>query len=59
MKELTIAVLLYRCGDRSGQAEAVLQQYTRDLHGHFARYAAQTLDTAASSRHARKAARRK
>ena len=50
MKELTIAALLYRCGDRNGQAEAVLNQYARDLHGHFARYAAQTLTGCAGPR---------
>ncbi len=43
MKELTIAALLYRCGDRNGLAESVLKRYAQDLHGHFARYAAQTL----------------
>lgn len=43
MKELTTAALLYRCGDRNGLAESVLKRYAQDLHGHFARYAAQTL----------------
>jgi hypothetical protein len=50
MKELTIAALLYRCGDRNGLAEAVLRQYTRDIHGHFARYAAETLGSRGTPR---------
>jgi predicted AAA+ superfamily ATPase len=50
MKELTIAALLYRCGDRNGRAAAVLRQYARDLHGHFARYAAQTLASRGETR---------
>ena len=50
MKELTIAVLLYRSGDRQGLAASVLRQYARDIHGHFARYAAQTLDARVSGR---------
>ena len=44
MKELMVAALLFRCGDRGGRAEAVLQQYARDIHGHFARYASGTLN---------------
>lgn len=48
LKELIIAALLYRCGDRNGLAEAVLHQYARDLHGHFASYATQTLDRRAT-----------
>jgi hypothetical protein len=42
-KELIIAAMLYRCGDRHGMARATLEQYARDVHGHFARYAQQTL----------------
>jgi hypothetical protein len=43
-KELIVAAMLYRCGDCDGIAKATLQQYTRDVHGHFARYAQRTLD---------------
>ncbi len=43
-RELTVAAMLYRCGDRDGTAEAILRRYAQDLHGHFARYAQQTLD---------------
>jgi len=42
-KELIIAAMLYRCGDRDGLAKATLEQYAQDVHGHFARYAQQTL----------------
>ena len=44
-KELIVAAMLYRCGDRDGKAETVLKQYARDLHGHFARYARWILDS--------------
>ena len=43
-KELIIAAMLYRCGDRDGMAKATLEQYANDVHGHFARYARQALD---------------
>ena len=38
-KELIVAAMLYRCGDRNGHAEKILSHYARDIHGHFARYA--------------------
>ena len=38
-KELIIATLLYRHGDYEGRGQAILEQYTKDIHGHFARYA--------------------
>ena len=38
-KELVTAAMLYRCGDRDGMAQKILEQYTTDLHGHFAGYA--------------------
>jgi len=43
-RELIVAAMLHRCGDRDGIAQAVLQQYATDLHGHFASYARRTLD---------------
>ena len=43
-KELTVAALLYRCGDRAGKAEAVLNQYAENIHGHFASYARRVLN---------------
>jgi hypothetical protein len=42
-KELIIAAMLYRSGDGEGAAKATLQQYAKDVHGHFARYAQQAL----------------
>ncbi len=44
-KEMIIVAMLYRCGDRDGVAEAILNQYAKDIHGHFARYARWTLDS--------------
>ena len=42
-KELIVAAMLYRCGDMDGMAKAILESYTNDIHGHFARYARQVL----------------
>jgi len=42
-KELIVATLLYRCGDRDGTAATILKRYAQDVHGHFARYAQQVL----------------
>jgi len=38
-RELITAALLHRCGDRTGKAKTVLEQYADDINGHFARYA--------------------
>jgi hypothetical protein len=38
-KELVVAAMLHRNGDPDGRAAAILEQYARDVHGHFARYA--------------------
>ena len=38
-RELIVAAMLYRCGDKDGMAEAILRLYAKDLHGHFASYA--------------------
>ena len=43
-KELIVATLLYRCGDRAGKAETTLNQYAESIHGHFARYARWVLE---------------
>ena len=43
-KELIVAAMLYRCGDRNGKAQMILKRYARDIHGHFARYARWILD---------------
>jgi len=42
-KELIVAAMLYRCGDIDGKAKGILETYANDVHGHFARYAQQTL----------------
>jgi hypothetical protein len=42
-KELIIAAMLYRCGDRNGMATGILKQYSQNVHGHFARYAQRAL----------------
>jgi flavin-dependent dehydrogenase len=42
-KELIVAAMLYRCGDRNSTGSAILEQYTYDVHGHFARYARRAL----------------
>ena len=39
LRELFLARALYRCGDKDGLGKKVLQEYTEDLHGHFARHA--------------------
>jgi len=44
LKELIVAAMLYRCGDRDRKAETILKRYASDIHGHFARYARWTLD---------------
>jgi len=39
LRELFLARALYRCGDKDGLGKKVLEEYTRDLQGHFARHA--------------------
>ncbi len=43
-REVLLAALLFDCGDRNGKARAILDAYTRDVHGHFATYARAALD---------------
>ncbi|MFW6162267.1 MAG: FAD-dependent oxidoreductase, partial [Planctomycetota bacterium] len=42
-REIVLARALYRCGDHDGLARRILQSYTKDLRGHFARHAAAVL----------------
>ena len=42
-RELIVAALLYRCGDKDGLAQSILKQYAKDIHGHFAAYAKHAL----------------
>jgi len=39
LRELFLARALYCCGDKDGLGRRVLEEYTRDLRGHFARHA--------------------
>lgn len=39
LRELILARALYRCGDHKGLGETVLNEYARDLRGHYARHA--------------------
>jgi len=47
LKELYLARALYRCGDHDGLGAKTLGQYSRDLHGHYARHAKAVLQKAA------------
>ena len=48
-RELLVAALLFECGDVDGKGRAILEAYTRDVHGHFARYARYVLDSVTAS----------
>jgi hypothetical protein len=39
LRELFLAQALYRCGDYEGLGKKILQEYSRDLRGHYARHA--------------------
>ena len=39
LRELMLARALYRCGDHEGLGRKILEQYARDLRGHYARHA--------------------
>ena len=43
LKELHLAVGLWRCGDQGGKAARVLEAYRQDLRGHYARHVAAVL----------------
>jgi glycine/D-amino acid oxidase-like deaminating enzyme len=44
LRELFLARALYRCGDKDGLGRRVLEEYSRDLRGHFARHARAVLE---------------
>jgi hypothetical protein len=46
LSELYLARALYRCGDYEGLGEKTLREYSRDLHGHYARHAKAVLQMA-------------
>jgi hypothetical protein len=39
LRELFLAVALYRCGDLEGLGESILRDYAEDLRGHYRRHA--------------------
>jgi flavin-dependent dehydrogenase len=39
LRELVVARALYRCGDSGGLGKKILEQYAKDLRGHYARHA--------------------
>ena len=39
LREIHLARALYRCGDHKGIAKKILEDYSQDLRGHFARHA--------------------
>jgi hypothetical protein len=39
LKELLLARGLYACGDYQNKARSILERYSNDLHGHYARHA--------------------
>lgn len=47
LPELVLARALYRCGDYEGMGERILNEYARDLRGHYATHAAAVLSTSA------------
>jgi hypothetical protein len=46
LKELYLARALYRCGDYEDLGAKTLREYSRDLHGHYARHAKAVLQKA-------------
>jgi hypothetical protein len=39
LRELVLARALYRCGDHEGRGRRILEAYSRDVRGHYARHA--------------------
>jgi len=46
LRELMLAVALFRCGDKDGLGRKILEEYTKDYRGHLARHAAAVLQAA-------------
>ena len=44
IRELVLARALYRCGDKDGIGKEILEEYAKDLRGHFARHAHAVLE---------------
>ena len=45
LRELVLARALYRCGDSGGIGRKILEQYAKDLRGHYARHAQAVLES--------------
>ena len=50
LRELMLARALYLVGDQDGVARKVLEDYTQDLRGHFARHATAVLASGAGKK---------
>jgi len=44
LREIVLARALYRCGDSGGLGRKILEQYAKDLRGHYARHAQAVLE---------------
>lgn len=44
LRELFLARALYRLGDQDGRGRAILEEYVRDIRGHYSRHAAAALE---------------
>jgi hypothetical protein len=44
LREIVLARALYRCGDCDGLGKSILEEYTRDVRGLFARHASSVLN---------------
>jgi len=45
LREIVLARALYRCGDSGGLGRKILEQYAKDLRGHYARHAQAVLES--------------
>ncbi len=45
LRELLVAGMLFSCGDSQDMGRKILEQYSRDVQGHFARYAQNLLES--------------
>jgi len=45
LREIVLARALYRCGDYNGIGRKILEQYAKDLRGHYARHAQAVLES--------------
>jgi hypothetical protein len=51
-RDLTMARVLYRLGDYQGIGKRILEQYARDVRGHYARHAQAVLNAKAEQQKA-------